>query len=259
RLSLARPFADSAHDYDSPMVHRVVRLIAAVLVSLAPLLAQQPSDPESDRDGDGLSDFQEVHKYLTDPDRADTDGDGIPDGDWRERRHAAYPVRTVVQVMRPVTPEYLCDDMQDARVLDETADMVELEVIHYPFSTAQEAIHGDPQWRDAVAADASLQPWLAPGPTADGTPELRAQIEAALAQDGIDVASLDDAELGRRVSPWLCARAAYHDGFSTFVVAFDERGAPFVPDELGATVMSERGASAPPLAEQWQREISAAG
>src|SRR4051794_12505294 len=39
-----------------------------------------------DSDGDGLSDFDETHKYFTDPHRQDTDGDGILDGDWSERR-----------------------------------------------------------------------------------------------------------------------------------------------------------------------------
>ena len=95
---------------------------------------------DRDTDGDGLSDFHEVHKHLTDPRRADSDGDGVPDGDWLERREYQYTVRTVVHVMKPVTIEYLTDYYQDARVLDETTDHVELEVIHYPFNTVADAI-----------------------------------------------------------------------------------------------------------------------
>jgi hypothetical protein len=39
------------------------------------------TDPyNADTDGDGLADGVEVNKYRTDPKRADTDGDGIPDG-----------------------------------------------------------------------------------------------------------------------------------------------------------------------------------
>ena len=34
-----------------------------------------------DRDGDGLSTYDEIHLYGTDPDCADTDGDGVPDGE----------------------------------------------------------------------------------------------------------------------------------------------------------------------------------
>ena len=43
-------------------------------------------DASRDSDGDGLSDFDEIHKYLTDPAKKDSDGDGTPDGDWNERR-----------------------------------------------------------------------------------------------------------------------------------------------------------------------------
>ena len=93
-----------------------------------------------DSDGDGLSDLLEVHTYCTDPQRADSDGDGTPDGDWQERREFTYTVRSVVHVMKPVTPEYLNDDYQDARVLDETAEYVELEVIHYPFNTVADGM-----------------------------------------------------------------------------------------------------------------------
>ena len=55
-----------------------------------------------DSDGDGLSDFQETHKYFTDPKKADTDGDGVPDGEWSERREYAYTIRNELEVLRPV-------------------------------------------------------------------------------------------------------------------------------------------------------------
>src|SRR5688572_9029121 len=100
----------------------MARRLAWALVVALPLPAQEP-----DRDRDGLSDFHEVHKYRTDPGKADSDADGVPDGDWRERREFQYTVRSVVQVMRPVTSEWLNDDYQDVRVLDETATHVELE------------------------------------------------------------------------------------------------------------------------------------
>jgi hypothetical protein len=55
-----------------------------------------------DSDSDGLSDYQEIHKYLTDPHKKDSDGDSIPDSDWHERWEYTYTIRTVVKVMRPV-------------------------------------------------------------------------------------------------------------------------------------------------------------
>ncbi len=77
---------------------------------------------------------------MTDPNKVDTDGDGIPDGDWSERREYQYTIRSVVHVMRPVTIDFLCDDFQDAKILDETQQHVELEVFHYPFNTVNSAI-----------------------------------------------------------------------------------------------------------------------
>lgn len=47
------------------------------------------SDQNADSDGDGLSDGDEVFKYHTNPAAADTDGDGIPDG-W-EVLHGLQP------------------------------------------------------------------------------------------------------------------------------------------------------------------------
>src|SRR5262249_27904448 len=39
-------------------------------------------NPDLDSDGDGLSDFQEIHKYRSDPGKLSTGGDGVSDGEW---------------------------------------------------------------------------------------------------------------------------------------------------------------------------------
>jgi hypothetical protein len=154
--------------------------------------------------------------------------------------------------MRPVPIDFLCDDHQDARVLDETAEHVELEVIHYPFTTVAASITADPNWRRTTAA---MKAWTAPGPTADWTPAMRDALLAALKADGIDAAKLDDKELVERASKWLCARAKHNDCFTTFVTAFDKAGKPFVPPELVAVVPADAKA----LGEAWRRDISAHG
>ena len=212
------------------------------------------NDP--DADGDGLSDFHETHKYGTDPRKADSDGDGIGDGGWFERREYAYTVRSVVQVMKPVTLEHLTDDFQDARLLDEGVDWVELEVIHYPFRTANETIEGSNAWRRTPR---ELKRWIEPGPTSDWTPKLRKRLLKALKEDGIDVAALDDKRVVERVSAWLMDYAEYHDGFSSFITSFDELGRPYIDDELSE--QAERGRSKRGLSqgEVWAREISARG
>lgn len=227
-----------------------MRVSLAAFLTCGVLLAQ--ADP--DRDGDGLSDFQETHKYLTDPTKADSDGDGIPDGDWRERREYQYTVRTVVHVMRPVTPEFLNDDYQDARVLDETDDYIELEVIHYPFNTVAEAIGSDPKWR---AAAKKMSAWTKPVPAANWNAKMRRELIAALKKDGIRADRLADRELVEQASKWLCNHAKGNDCFTTFVTAFDEQGKPYLPEELREAVPS--GMNPEKLAEQWEMDILARG
>ena len=228
--------------------------LLALLLVVSPSEWPVVSSAEVDSDGDGLSDFHEVHKHRTDPARADSDGDGVPDGDWFERREFTYVVRTVVHVLRPVTPATLTDDFQDARVLEVRDDVVELEVLLYPYSTAPEALRSDPDWRESVAAP-ELAPWLAPGPTSDWDAELAAELTAALAADGIDVDALDDRALVERASAWLMRHADYVDGFTTFSTAFDEDGEPFVPEDLVPHV----GDGTPPTSEDWDGELSAKG
>jgi len=234
---------------------RGVSLTLWALSCLAPSAGARQAEHGPDRDGDGLSDFHEFHKHGTDPLKADSDGDGTPDGDWLERREYAYTVRAVVHVMKPVTLEYLSDDFQDARLLDESETHVELEVILYPLGTAHAELAADDGWR---TPSRELEPWLAPGPTSDWTPELRRRLAADLVQDGIDLARLTDREVVEQVSAWLLRRSEFHDGFTSFVTAFDARGKPYVPDELRAAV-EVRKESAFALEELWPREISAAG
>lgn len=226
--------------------------IPSVTVLLLLCASPATSQADADRDGDGLTDFREIHKHLTDPAKKDSDGDGVPDGDWRERREYQYTVRTVVQVMRPVTIEWLEDDHQDARVLDETPEYVELEVIHYPFTTVAGAIDTDAGWRKPAAA---MKRWLESGPTADWTPAMREKLVAALKKDGIDPAALGDRELVERASRWLCNHAKNSDQFTTFVTAFDAKGRPFIPEELKPAVPSDPEA----IKRQWERDVSARG
>ena len=121
------------------------KLAAALLCGA--LTFSTPAGEDVDSDRDGLSDFQEIHKYRTDPTKRDSDGDGTPDGDWNERREYTYTIRTVLRVMPPINEAAISDDYQDARLRKKTEQYVELEVIHYPLSTAQETIAANPDWR----------------------------------------------------------------------------------------------------------------
>ena len=146
--------------HDHPILH-LGRMIPRWWLLLLACAAVRAQTVDADTDGDGLSDFQEIHKYLTDPAKKDTDGDGIPDGDWKERREYAYTVRSLLIVMRPAEVEAMNDDFQDARLVEDHGSYVGVEVIHYPLGTASETIVGNPRWRAEAAA---LRAWIESGP-----------------------------------------------------------------------------------------------
>ncbi len=161
--------------------------------------AQTDAGPDTDRDG--LADFHELHKYRTDPESADSDGDGTPDGDWNERREYTYSLRSIVRVMPPCgLGDGLDDDYQDARVLEQTADYVELEVIHYPLSTAGDAIEGTRRWQVAAAR---MKEFLAPRINTNWDAKMRRDLLAELGAAGIERDALTDVEVVEKVSRWF--------------------------------------------------------
>src|SRR5262245_34478955 len=118
-----------------------------IYLLLGNLISARADDVDTDRDG--LSDFQEIHKYFTDPKKGDSDNDGTDDADWHERREYTYTIRTVVYVLRPCNTEVVNDDYQDAKILAETKNYIQLEVVHYPLNTCAEGIQGQKSWRAA--------------------------------------------------------------------------------------------------------------
>ena len=59
-------------------MRKIVTLVCLILGSLLLVPAVHAADVDSD--GDGLTDTQEINIYHTDPNLADTDADGYPDG-----------------------------------------------------------------------------------------------------------------------------------------------------------------------------------
>jgi Transglutaminase-like superfamily len=192
---------------------------------------------DRDSDGDGLPDFQEIHKYRTDPAKKDTAGKGIPDGEWNQRREFTYSVRAVIRVMPPYNLKALNDDYQDARVIAETKDYIELEVIAYPLNTNAEAIDSNPNWQKDYAG---MQEYLAPGVTTNWDASMRRDLLAELAKGGIDPDRLTDKELVEQVSRWYYARSKYHNMFCTNFVHFPD-GKPAIFPGLEAAFDREKG------------------
>ena len=171
-----------------------------------------------DTDGDGLSDFQELHKYLTNPAKKDTDGDGLPDGDWNERREYTYSVRTILRFMSPFDKAALNDDYQDARILKKTDEYIELEVIHYPLATPHETIEENPNWRRDYAG---MTEYLKPGVTTNWDAKMKRDLLAELKASGIRIIELTDKAVVEQVSSWLMKRSRSLDKvFTTYYVYF---------------------------------------
>lgn len=59
----------------------LIVLAAPALAVSAPATSALAAGPMIDTDQDGLTDYDEVRVYHTDPSIADTDGDGFADGD----------------------------------------------------------------------------------------------------------------------------------------------------------------------------------
>ncbi len=236
-------------------------IVIFLVHGLLPLLCQAQNvattgkDKDSDRDGDGLSDFLEVHKYLTDPDQKDSDGDGVPDFSPTERREYTYTIEAVLRVLPPIDESALYDDFQDARVVKRTNEYVELSVVLYPLSDAGVTLTPDPNWRDPRPA---LAKYLAPGPTSNYDAAMKADLVAGLAKDGIDLSALDDVTTAARVARWLLDRAAFEDSFTTFAVEF-ENGRPSVARGLEESVKAALLKNHRSLDEQWNRELFGRG
>ena len=232
--------------------------LALALVLLAgPQDAFTARDPfeDPDSDGDGLSDFQEVHKYGTDPARADSDGDGVGDGDWDERREYTYTVRTVVRVVKPVDVEAANDDYQDARLRAEHEGWVELEVIHYPLGTAAEAIGADPEWRE-LARD--LAAYLESTTTSNWDRGMRQTLHDELRERGTDPDTADDRTLAVAAARQLMDRSRFEDGFTTFMADYED-GRPVVPSDLREKAREEERKAGIGIQEVWERELLARG
>lgn len=233
----------------------ILAFLVAALVGAGPAPARPVAgddvEADADTDGDGLADFQEIHKYRTDPGRRDTAGKGSADGDPRQRREFAYSVRAVVRVMPPYNLAALNDDYQDVRVLAETKDWAELEIVAYPLNTNAQAIVANPNWK---ADDAGMRDFLAPGVTTNWDEAMRGRLRAELARDGIDPDGLTDREVVERVSRWFYGRSAFRNMFGTFFVHFPG-GQPAVVPGLEEAFRRNKGDAGWTDAEQFAREL----
>jgi RNA polymerase sigma factor (sigma-70 family) len=206
---------------------------------------------EGDADGDGLTDFQERHKYRTDPNKKDTAGQGVSDGDWQQRREFTYSVRAILRVMPPYNLKAITDDYQDVRVLTETKDYAELEVVAYPLNTNAQAIQASPNWKKDYAG---MKEYLAPGITTNWDDAMRQELLRELAKAGIDPDKLTDKEVVEKVSRWLFQHCKYRYMFCTFYLGF-AGGKPAVLPGLETAFEREKGDQGWTVQQQLEHEL----
>ncbi len=92
----------------------------------------QTSVVSIDTDDDGLSDYEEYVKYLTDPLSPDSDNDGIVDNDWNERREFSHNLYVRVRIsynVIEVSNEYFFIDMRIVSGYEEGLGYTELELV----------------------------------------------------------------------------------------------------------------------------------
>lgn len=233
--------------FSSFMRGAIVTVVAGATVSA--------SSPDIDTDGDGLSDYQEVHKYFTNPHAKDSDGDGKPDGEWAERRDYTYSVRTVIRVMRPANVAAMNDDYQDARLIAETPEYLEIELVHYPFNTNAKLAKSP-----AVASGSEVAEALKPGAATFFDEAFRAEVrrEAVMAGLRVPDAGQWTADDVRSWARWLLGRTRDVSDFTTYYTCFPN-GKPAVFPGLEEAFRGEQKDGKRSVAEQFDREVLGMG
>lgn len=92
----------------------------------------------TDSDGDGLSDYDEIHIYHTDPNNPDTDGDGYSDGD--EIAHGYSPLVGDNKKLSEVDTDH--DGLNDAEELALGTDLGNPDTDGDGYSDGIEVAHG---------------------------------------------------------------------------------------------------------------------
>ncbi len=178
---------------------------------------------EIDSDGDGLSDFQEIHKYRTRPQQVQHGGR------WRRRRRLAAAPR--VHIHDPV------DRQGDAAGESELREATTTRTprirsrndrtssssrsIHYPLNTNAEAIRGNPDWRRDAAVHDRIPGAPASRPT--GTPSMQRDLIArSQGRRHRPRSARRQGSRHPRLPAWLLAKSKFVNMFCTHYMHYPE-------------------------------------
>ena len=146
-----------------------------------------------DWDKDGMPDWYEIYRNFTDPSNPDTDGDGILDGDWHERREYTYTVEVQGRLLKPYQLDILENHVQqDIKIIQETDDYIDVVILIYPYDKLNDTIVGNPNWQ---ADNLEVLGHMAPGLSNAWDQDFKKDIIALLEDNDIYPDQLDDLEL----------------------------------------------------------------
>lgn len=136
-----------------------------------------------------------------------------------DRKESTYSITSVLQLARPYRFADMNDDYQDARVVAEDHDSLTVEITYYPLNNNREKIGENANWRRDYAR---MTEYLRPTASENWDEKMRADLIAALKQDGIDPDKLSDKQLVTQVSHWLMKRSRYTNAFAIWFVHFPD-------------------------------------
>lgn len=187
-------------------------------------------DEKTDTDGDGLTDYFELHKYFTDPLKKDSDNDGIPDGEWNERREYTYTLYEKMKVLKPYEKEDMDDFFQDVRVIKDDGTWLTFEIVFYPYTTFNDVITKNPSWKKDNASNQELAYYLKPGITSNYDKKMQEDLINRLKAQGINPDELTDYELAEKVGEYFRKTVVDEVIFPAEFIINYESGKPVVPE-----------------------------
>jgi hypothetical protein len=135
---------------------------------------------QKDTDGDGLTDYEEMNKYCTDPGKKDSDGDGKQDGDWEERTEYTYTITARRELDSPFNSASLKDTFEDIKIISESKNKLVYDAILYPY--AKDNVTGNPKWKE-YSKNPAFYKLLMPRKTANWDQDMQQKITASIPEN----------------------------------------------------------------------------
>lgn len=156
-------------------------------------------------------------------DKSRLKSDTSPDG---------YSITTTIEVMKPINFEAMQTDAQSAQLIEENDVTAKLKVTVKPDTDQLAGLIANPNWKTEYANSAELAPYLSSGVTTNWDASMRADLLAALAQDGIYPDKMNDVDLVKAVSKWIFVGSKFKflDHFISYDVDFNNGNVSVIPE-----------------------------